>query len=264
MNFKNLIKNRQDRLLAFFDAILAIAITMIALEIDIPEIGTLDAAARYDFFVVFTCYLISFVAMGTLWYIHTNFFSNHELTGNGAEIILHLVLLFVITLFQPITRAVGQYPQDVWVRVLYIVIFLLMYGLGTAIFILVKIGEDKKQERSNSMRQFYLDAKRKNGELQGSEWNQALNIAYAVRNPEDMLKLAKDKLPDEYADMIEDMKKQRERIFRISVISTLSMAAAISIAVICLVFNIWLCYLALILGVVAVILVRYVLMKSSE
>ena len=63
MNFKNMLENRQDRLLAFFDAILAIAITMIAIEIAVPEIGSLDAVGRYDFFVVITSYLISFTAM---------------------------------------------------------------------------------------------------------------------------------------------------------------------------------------------------------
>lgn len=104
MDFKNIIQKRQDRLLAFFDAILAIAITVLALEIAIPEIGNLDSVGRNDFLVSLTCYLISFTAMATLWYIHTNFFSNHALTGSGIEIILHLVLLFVITLFQPITR----------------------------------------------------------------------------------------------------------------------------------------------------------------
>ena len=82
-NWNNMIANRKDRLIAFFDAILAIAITVLALEISISELGTLNAAERYDFLVTITDYFISFVAMSTLWYVHTNFFSNHELTGNA-------------------------------------------------------------------------------------------------------------------------------------------------------------------------------------
>ena len=271
MNFINALKDRQDRLLAFFDAILAIAITMMALEIRIPEIGTLDSAQRYAFFSDVTCYLISFIAIGTLWYIHNNFFSNHDSVASSTLIILHLVLLFVITLFQPVTRAIGEYPTDIWVRVIYIVTFLLMYGISTVIFIIVRTAEDKRQERTEFVKQAFQNVQNQNGQgetgvgpwmSEYGEWGKLLNIAYAVNNPEELMKAAQDKLPDDYVDMINEMKIRREKVFRTSIISTMIMAVSVSVAVVCLMFPIWLCYVALGIGVGAVILVRVVSGKN--
>lgn len=254
---KNMMKNRQDKLLAFFDAILAIAITMLALEINIPQIGTLSADERYNFFVVVTCYLISFTAMGSLWYVHANFFSNHELTGRAGEIVLHLVLLFVITLFQPLTKAVGEFPEDNWVRLLYIAAFLLMYGLGIVIFVVVRNGEDKRQAQQESMKQIYKDLKSHTDNTEESETDKLLRLLYTVQNPEEMIKAAQKNMPEEYKETIARMRLERQKSFRISVISTVVMALAISASVICLIFPIWLCYLSLGLGFAAVILIKF-------
>ena len=254
---KNMLKSRQDRLLAFFDAILAIAITMLALEIKIPQIGTISADERYSFFVVLTCYLISFTAMGSLWYVHTNFFSNHELTGNAGEIVLHLVLLFIITLFQPLTKAVGEYPQDNWVKLIYICAFLLMYGLATVIFILVRNNEEKWQKQQESMKQIYKDLKTQTECSEESETDKLLRLIYTVQNPEEMIKTAQENMPEEYKETIEQMKIERQKSFKISIISTLAMALAVSASVICLIFPIWLCYLSLGIGFLAVMLIRF-------
>lgn len=273
MNLKDILKNRQGRLLAFFDAILAISITMIALEIDIPEIGSIDAAARYDFFTEVTCYLISFTAMATLWYVHTMFFSNHELTGNAAELVVHLILLFVITLFQPVTRAIGAYPRDLWVRLIYVITFLLMYGLGIAIFIIVRNGEERLAARKQSLREIYSDMRDKIDEENAGKWESLRNtmkplpgrdrpvreIPSVERTPEEMIKSAREFLPEEYSDMIDELGRQRQKIFRVSVLSTLTMAISISAAVICLMFSIPACYIVLAAGIGIVIAIRMIM-----
>ena len=56
------------------------------------------------------------------------------------------------------TRAVGKYSDDVWVRVCYLITFLLMYLFVIIIFLLVRHNEDKqeleeiKKRRSDSFR----------------------------------------------------------------------------------------------------------------
>ena len=141
MKIFDIYENRQNRLLAFFDAVLAIAITVLALQIDIPELGEINDAGRYEFFMMLTSYFMSFIAMGSLWYVHTSFFSNHNIMNNKKIFVWHLALLFVITLFQPATKAISQYPDDVWVKSIYIGVLLCMHGLTILIFVLTKQGE---------------------------------------------------------------------------------------------------------------------------
>lgn len=264
MDFKNMIQKRQDRLLAFFDAILAIAITVLALEIAIPEIGHLDSAGRYDFLVSLTCYLISFTAMATLWYIHTNFYSNHELTGSGTEVILHLVLLFVITLFQPITRAVGAYPQDIWVKLMYVGSYLLMSLLVLLIFVLTRRNGEKVQKKHESAKQLYRNAQENSKDKELDERDLILRIVYAVHNPEDLMQTAADRLPEEYVAMIEEQRVERRKSYRISLFSTMVMAASITIAVISLMFSVWCSYLVLAAGIVVLVIIRMAVWRSGE
>lgn len=49
MNEKKVTGKRQDRLLAFFDAVLAIAMTVLALEISVPALSTAGRHVTYDF-----------------------------------------------------------------------------------------------------------------------------------------------------------------------------------------------------------------------
>lgn len=120
---ETLIEKRQERMLAFFDAVLAIAITVMALEIAVPALGNLRSAATQAFVIRLTGYLISFVVLGMIWYVHTNFFTYYSFVGSSSEILLHFLLMFLITLFQPATLALGEHPADRGVKVLYLGLF---------------------------------------------------------------------------------------------------------------------------------------------
>lgn len=146
--------------MAFFDAVLAIAMTMLALEITVPQISKISSADRYSFFVEITCYFISFTAMSTLWYVHNYFFSSHDLTENNIEIVLHLVLLFFITLFQPLTRATGLHPDDVWIRAMYLTDFFVMYIIMALIIVSIR----KKEEHISDTRKIAREAVKKRSE----------------------------------------------------------------------------------------------------
>lgn len=258
-SFKSLGK-KQDRTLSFFDDIMSIAITVLAMEIVVPQLSGISVMERYDFFVKLTCYLISFVAMCTLWYIHTNFFASHDLTGRNVEIVLHLVLMFVITLFQPLTRAIGQYPSDHWIRLLYLLDFFAMYGLVALIMYDVRHQENKINEAKN-IRLSAVKEKRqaipKGSSNENDEIRNLLKIAYAVNNPEVLQKELAEYMPQEYQQELADLKRKREDSYRMSLYAVLAMAIAVSAAVVLLIFSIWWSYLALAAGILSIFLIRY-------
>lgn len=263
MNGRKIIEKRQDRLLAFFDAVMAIAMTVLALEITVPQLSMISQSEKSIFFTSLTCYLISFVAMSTLWYIHNNFFSNHDLTGNNMEIVLHLILLFVITLFQPLTRAIGQYPSDPWIRFFYLADFFAMYGLTAFIIIYIRRREnainDRKAERWSAVKEKRASGpeKKEDASDEAKEMRRLLQIVYAIENPEELQKRMAEYMPDEYQQELVEMKKKREASYRMSLYAVLAMAVAVLIAVVTLIFSIWWSYAALAGGLIAIFVIRF-------
>lgn len=266
MNGKKVTGKRQDRLLAFFDAVLAIAMTVLALEISVPALSAADRHVTFDFFVSLTCYLISFVALSTLWFVHNNFFSSHDLTGSNMEIVLHLILLFVITLFQPLTRAIGQYPSDRGVRIFYLIDFFVMYGLTALIMIVIRRRETKISALRNERISQAEARRRETDPAQDQtaseteeirEMRRILQIVYAMENPEELQKKLAEAIPEEYQQEWEKMRKQRETSYRLSLYAVLAMAVAVLAAVVMLIFSVWGSYVALAAGVTAVILIRH-------
>lgn len=257
------VGKRQDRLLAFFDAVMAIAMTVLALEIVVPQFSAVSHAERHDFFVSLTCYLISFIAMSTLWYIHNNFFSTHELTGRNIEIVLHLILLFVVTLFQPLTRAIGKYPQDPWIRAFYLIDFFAMYGLTAGIMVYIRRRENdfnKKREARLSKAQEKRDTlpvPKEDIPDEVKHLRHTFQLVYAMENPEELQKKLAEYMPDEYQQELEDMKRKRDASYRVSIYSVGAMAVAVLIAVVLLIFSVWWTYAALAAGLVAVFLIRH-------
>lgn len=270
MDWKRIVERRQDRLLAFFDAILAIAMTVLALEITVPALSQTGSVERYAFFEEVTCYLTSFVALATLWFVHNNFFSSHGLTGRAGEIVLHLVLLFVITLFQPLTKAIGTYPDDLGVRALYLLDFFVMYGLVALIFVVIRKREsaiDEKKRQRTTMAKERRDAKVQAGtdsevSQQDKELRRLVQIAYAVEHPEEIQKQMADNLPEDYQQELADYAEARRQSYRLSMYSVLIMAIAVAVAVVVLMFSAWYSYLALGAGLLAIFLMRHAVTAS--
>lgn len=262
MNGKRILQKRQDRLMAFFDAVMAIAMTVLALEITVPPLSAISSSEKYTFFVSLTCYLISFVAMSTLWYIHNNFFSSHDLPGNNMGIVVHLILLFVITLFQPLTRAIGQYPDDPWIRTFYLLDFFVMYGLLAMIIIYIRKRENKINTIKTERLSFVKEKRESNQEKaedtssEAKELRRLLQIVYAIENPEELRKKMAEYMPDEYQQELKDLKSKREASYRMSLYAVVIMACAVLAAVITLIFSIWWSYVCLGAGLIAIFLLR--------
>ena len=100
---KNLTERTHPRLDALFDGVVAIAMTMMALEISVPVTSVFDWAAFILLLKEITVYLISFLALASVWSIHTTLTINTS-SASIHNYILNVALMFVITVFPALTK----------------------------------------------------------------------------------------------------------------------------------------------------------------
>ncbi|KRO18432.1 TMEM175 family protein [Lacticaseibacillus saniviri] len=95
----------QERLTTFEDAILAIIMTILVLDLKLPETPTL--AGLWQLHASFFAYTLSFFWIGLMWVSHHNNW-RHVKTINGTTVMLTLVLLFFTSLFPYTTSFVSE------------------------------------------------------------------------------------------------------------------------------------------------------------
>ena len=105
-----------ERMILFSDAVFAIVITLMAIEIRLPETGGKEGAlplgqALEHLLPVIVSYCISFVFIGAIWYQHLRMFSLLKDYDRGL-IVRNLVLLFFVSLF-PFSSSVITHEQGV-------------------------------------------------------------------------------------------------------------------------------------------------------
>ncbi|MGC4041621.1 MAG: TMEM175 family protein [Flavobacterium sp.] len=104
-----------ERMILFSDAVFAIVITLMAIEIKIPEDAELTDAtffkAMHHLVPTLLAYIVSFGFIGTIWYQHLKMFSLLKDYDKGL-VVRNMILLFFIGLFPfsatIITRPRGQ------------------------------------------------------------------------------------------------------------------------------------------------------------
>ena len=104
-----------ERMILFSDAVFAIVITLMAIEIKIPEHIQVTneniAKELVHLLPTLLAYIVSFVFIGTIWYQHLKMFSLLKDYDKGL-VVRNMVLLFFIGIFPfsatLITRAKGQ------------------------------------------------------------------------------------------------------------------------------------------------------------
>lgn len=84
---------------AIFDGVVAIAMTMIALEISLPDTEQFDLSALALLGQEVTTYFISFIVLASVWTIHAWIYAAYEQLGRPLDIFVNVILLFFITLF---------------------------------------------------------------------------------------------------------------------------------------------------------------------
>src|SRR5437763_12328750 len=95
----------KNRLEAFSDAVIAIAITVMVLELKVPRGADLEALR--PLLPVFLAYVLSFVYLGIYWNNHHHMFHAAERV-NGAVLWANLHLLFWLSLFPFLTGWMGE------------------------------------------------------------------------------------------------------------------------------------------------------------
>jgi uncharacterized membrane protein len=96
---------KKDRLEAFSDGVIAILITIMVLELKIPQGGTLEALRPLT--PVFLTYALSFVYLGIYWNNHHHMFQATDRV-NGKILWANLHLLFWLSLVPFVTGWMGE------------------------------------------------------------------------------------------------------------------------------------------------------------
>ena len=113
---------RSGRVEAFSDAVIAIVMTVMVLELRVPSSTTWDALK--PLVPVFLTYVLSFVYLGIYWNNHHHLLQATERV-NGAVLWANLHLLFWLSLFPFATGWLGENHVAVLPTVLYGVVLLL-------------------------------------------------------------------------------------------------------------------------------------------
>lgn len=140
MDMKNLMDT--NRLEAFYDAIIAIIVTVLVLELPQPETATLAGifALRISYFT----YLISFLVCANLWQYHHLIYAHVEKIDSKI-IWLNILLMFLISLIPYLTIFVANNPNSLLTESLYgldfILIDIILYVMSRY---LIKINADSE------------------------------------------------------------------------------------------------------------------------
>jgi Predicted integral membrane protein len=92
-SFNAIAENNHKRITTLFDSITSIAMTMMALQIPVTGLHTLDKNAFLILFYQITVYLISFIALASIWATHSILYSSFKTLGSLGYMLTNIVLL---------------------------------------------------------------------------------------------------------------------------------------------------------------------------
>ena len=108
----------KERLVAFTDAIVAIAATIMVLELGVPAMKNWQGF--WEERVVFLAYIVSYMMIYLVWFMHHNLFQKAEIITTRTFLI-NGVWLFFLTLVPFVTAWIGKAPDATPPAVLYTV-----------------------------------------------------------------------------------------------------------------------------------------------
>jgi uncharacterized membrane protein len=104
-----------DRIAAFSDAVIAVAITLLVLKLDVPrltgdQVSELDEKLL-DLWPDFLAYALSFVVIGRYWFVHHRFFAVLD-RWDARLVALNIGFLAFLVLIPFATDLVGEYGDQ--------------------------------------------------------------------------------------------------------------------------------------------------------
>jgi uncharacterized membrane protein len=114
----------RNRLEFLFDGIFAIAMTILVLELKVPELADgrsfaeMGRALAHDA-PTFGSYLLSFLMLGVMWYRHNQMYRHLRFVTNGM-FALHLIMLAMAAFFPFCAALLGRYPTNPFSSAIYL------------------------------------------------------------------------------------------------------------------------------------------------
>ncbi len=131
MNDNYMSKNRLE---AFYDAIIAIIVTVLVLELPQPATASIQAILALK--TAYFAYLISFLVCTNLWQYHHVIY-NHVERINQKIIWQNILLLLIISLLPYLTTFVANNPFSLIAEVLYgldfIIVNIILYWMAKSL-----------------------------------------------------------------------------------------------------------------------------------
>ena len=133
-----LIKLNKQRLEAFSDGVFAIVITLLILDIKIPEVQPIALpAALVHILPQLLTYVLSFFIVGLYWHLHHQVATEIKLI-DGAFIWLNLVWLLFVSVLPFPTALLGRYPLQPIPLTIYGINLILVNVTGFVILVFFK------------------------------------------------------------------------------------------------------------------------------
>ena len=99
------------RLETFADGVFAIAVTLLVLDIRLPEEGGSLTDRLGDAWPAYVAYALSFITIGIMWANHHSIFELIDRTSHGL-IVANLVLLLLVAFLPFPTKVLGDYLRQ--------------------------------------------------------------------------------------------------------------------------------------------------------
>ncbi len=140
-----------SRMTAFFDAVLAIAITLLILEFAIPTFETFDMSSIDRLGKPITNLVLSFLVLANVWILHSRYFS---LTGWWDQFIMlgHLVVILLAAVFPKTTSLFSEYPDSELAFYIYIGNFVIMFIVLHAVGLYAIFKQNSKLDNKRSIK----------------------------------------------------------------------------------------------------------------
>lgn len=129
---------RTNRLEAFSDGVFAIVITLLILDIRIPDVPYADlAGALWAALPRLSAYILSFVVIGLYWIFHYVYIDRIKMV-DGTLIGLNMLMLLLVSFMPLPTSLIGRYPLQPWPIVLYGACLVAMNVVGMVVLIYLR------------------------------------------------------------------------------------------------------------------------------
>ncbi len=145
------------RLEAFYDAIIAIIVTVLVLEL--PQPATASLASLWALKTSYFAYIISFLVCANLWQYH-HLIYNHVDRINTKIIWQNILLMFVFSLIPYITIFVANHPNEFIPQALYgldfIIVDIILYYMAKSLLEINQENEEYLKRALNVREALYI------------------------------------------------------------------------------------------------------------